>query len=125
MTKGERIKELRQTLGLTLEEFGSKLGVTRSSISHIEKGTRQLTKQLSTAIVRAYNVNPECLEHGTGAIFIESDKELEKALNNIDEKGKAMIKELVISFARLPRTTQNEVVENTIKLCELLLKSVK
>lgn len=37
MTQGERIKEIRGILGLTLEKFGDKLGVTKVAISNIEK----------------------------------------------------------------------------------------
>ena len=43
----ERITELRKTLSLSMEEFGKKLGVTRSSISNIESGRRGLTDQMS------------------------------------------------------------------------------
>lgn len=40
----ERIKELRKTLSLTMEELGEKLGVTRSAISNIESGKRGITE---------------------------------------------------------------------------------
>ena len=43
MTQGERIKAVRKTLGLTLEKFGKKLGVTTTAISRIEKDERSLT----------------------------------------------------------------------------------
>ena len=36
----ERLKLLRATLGITLEEFGKKVGVTRSAVGRIEKGER-------------------------------------------------------------------------------------
>ena len=32
MTQGERVKEIRKALGLTLEKFGEKVGVQRSAI---------------------------------------------------------------------------------------------
>lgn len=32
----ERIRQLRKSLGLTLEEFGSKVGVGKTAISNIE-----------------------------------------------------------------------------------------
>lgn len=40
MNIGERFKKLREELGLTQEEFGEKLGVTRQAIYQIEKGLR-------------------------------------------------------------------------------------
>ena len=43
MTQNERVKEVRKSLGLTLEKFGNKLGVQKSAISKIEKGENSLT----------------------------------------------------------------------------------
>lgn len=69
MTQGERIKEIRTFLGLTLEKFGDKLGVTKVAISNIEKGNRNLTEQMIKAICREYNVNYDYLMYGTGEKF--------------------------------------------------------
>ena len=57
MTQGERIREVRNTLGLTLEKFGDRLGVTKVAISNIEKGNRNLTEQMTKAICREFNVD--------------------------------------------------------------------
>lgn len=67
-----RIKELRNKLGLTLEEFGNTLGFSRSSMSNIETGYRNVTDRLIMAIVNTYNVNEEWLRYGKGEMFIES-----------------------------------------------------
>ena len=69
MTQGERIKEIRGILGLTLEKFGDKLGVTKVAISNIEKGNRNLTEQMVKSICREYNVNYDYLMYGTGEKF--------------------------------------------------------
>lgn len=65
----ERIKELRKTLGLTLESFGDKVGVGKSTISRIENGTNGLTEQMILSICREFNVNEEWLRYGTGEMF--------------------------------------------------------
>ena len=57
MTQGERVKEIRKTLDLTMEKFGEKLGVGKTAISNIESGNRNLTEQMSKSICREYNVN--------------------------------------------------------------------
>ena len=36
MTQGERVKEIRRSLKLTLEKFGERLGVGKTAISKIE-----------------------------------------------------------------------------------------
>ena len=37
MTQNERVKEVRKTLGLTLEKFGDRLGIKKAAVSKIEK----------------------------------------------------------------------------------------
>ncbi len=64
-----RLKELRIELGLTLEEFGKKVGVTRSAIGRIEKGDRALTEQMILLICREFRVNYFWLTEGKGEMF--------------------------------------------------------
>lgn len=75
MTRGERVKELRKTLGLTLEKFGQPLGVKKTAISQIEKGRNGLTEQMTKGICREFNVNEDWLRNGTGEMFIQLDED--------------------------------------------------
>lgn len=65
----DRIRELRKALGLTMEEFGEALGVSKSSISNIENGNRDCTNQMFKSICREFSVNGEWLRNGTGEMF--------------------------------------------------------
>lgn len=65
----ERIKELRKALGLTLEKFGERLGVSRAAMSNIENGNRNVTDQMFKSICREFNVNPEWLRDGEGEMY--------------------------------------------------------
>lgn len=38
MTLGERIREVRKSLKMTMDQFGERIGVTKSTISNIENG---------------------------------------------------------------------------------------
>ncbi|MDE7426123.1 MAG: helix-turn-helix domain-containing protein, partial [Lachnospiraceae bacterium] len=69
----ERVKELRKSLGLTLEKFGEKVGVTKTTISRIEKGTNNVTEQMFKSICREFNVREEWLRTGEKPMLIESD----------------------------------------------------
>ena len=69
MTQGERIKEVRKTLGLTLDKFGEKLGVKKAALSAIENGKRNLTEQMTISICREYKVNYDYLTYGDGEMF--------------------------------------------------------
>lgn len=71
MTQGERVKEIRKSLGLTLEKFGEKLGVGKTAISNIEKGVRNLTEQMAKSICREYNVSYDYLVDGEGEMFTD------------------------------------------------------
>jgi transcriptional regulator with XRE-family HTH domain len=70
MTSGERVRELRHCLGLTLEQFGERLGVSRSAISKIEKNERGLTDLMSASICREYGVSEEWLRDGIGEMIV-------------------------------------------------------
>lgn len=65
----ERIKELRDVLGITLEEFGNRLGVTRTAISRLERGNRGVTDQMAISICREFGVNETWLRTGEGEMF--------------------------------------------------------
>ena len=99
MTQGERIKEIRKTLGLTLEKFGEKLGVTKTAISRIEKGERGLTEQMTKSICREFNVDYIWLTTEQGKMFVENDNEFRKKIDRImtseDDTRKILFKSLV------------------------------
>lgn len=99
MTQGERIKDVRNSLGLTLEKFGEKLGVTKTSISRIEKGERSLTEQMTKSICREFSVDYMWLTTGEGEMFVESDDDFFERIDRImageNESRKNMIKTLL------------------------------
>ena len=69
MTQGERVREVRKSLNMTLDKFGEKLGVKKAAISAIENGNRNITEQMVKSICREYNVNYDYLMYGEGDIF--------------------------------------------------------
>lgn len=42
---GNRIRELRRSMGITMKQLGKELGVAESTISHYETGRRQLDNE--------------------------------------------------------------------------------
>ena len=99
MTQGERIKDVRNSLGLTLEKFGEKLGVTKTAIFRIEKGERSLTEQMTKSICREFSVDYMWLTTGEGEMFVESDDDFFERIDRImageNESRKNMIKTLL------------------------------
>lgn len=84
MTQGERVKEVRNKLDLTLENFGKKLGVTKVAISNIERGNRNLTEQMLKSICREFDVSEDWLRTGEGEMFIKLSKQKEIARLSAD-----------------------------------------
>lgn len=68
----ERIRKIRKKLGLTMEKFGERIGVAKSTISNIENGNCGPSNQIIKSICREFNVDPYWLETGDGdKMFIE------------------------------------------------------
>lgn len=66
----ERIKYLRkELLHVTLEQFGSKVGLGKSAMSRIESGNNTATEQTVKSICREFGVSEEWLRTGKGEPF--------------------------------------------------------
>lgn len=72
----ERIKQLREYLGITLEEFGRRIGITRSSVSNIESGRREPSEQTIRSICREFDVNENWLINGLGEVFLPKSESI-------------------------------------------------
>lgn len=83
MTQGERVREVRKSLGLTLEKFGDRLGLKKNAISQIETGKNSLTEQNTKSICREFNVDYIWLTTGEGEMFIESDDDFLEKIDRI------------------------------------------
>lgn len=83
MTQGERVKELRKTLSLTLEKFGQRIGVGKSTISDLENGRRSLSEHMTKSICREFSVDYMWLTTGEGEMFIDSDDDFIERIDRI------------------------------------------
>ena len=99
MTQGERVREVRKALGLTLEKFGDKIGMKKNSVSQIENGKNNVTDANVKAICREFNVDYIWLTTGEGEMFVDSDDDFTEKIDRImageNDARKNMIKTLV------------------------------
>lgn len=105
MTHGERVREIRKALNLTLEKFGVKLGVGKQAISKIEKGENSLTDQMAISICREYNVNYDYLMNGDGEMFDALPQTILEELckqYDLDDLDKILI-ELYLEMSEIER----------------------
>lgn len=121
MTQGERVKEVRKSLGLTLEKFGEKIGLKKNSVSQIENGKNSLTEQVVKAICREYNVDYMWLTSGDGEMFVESDDDFFERIDRImageNETRKNMFKSLLYA--------SDEDIEALARIIELFSNAKK
>ena len=129
MTQGERVKEVRKSLNLTMEQFGNKLGVTKVAISNIEIEKRNLTEQMSRAICREFNVSEEWLKTGEGEMYqqLSEDEEIAGIVSDLLEEGKdnafyGIILEIAKTYNELSPASQKVLTEAAEKLADNLAK---
>ena len=67
----ERIKELRQTLGLTQQVFADKAGTSRANIAGYETKKSVPSDAVISLICEKFDVNEDWLRNGVGEMFKE------------------------------------------------------
>lgn len=121
----ERIRNLRKTLGLTMEKFGKHLGVGKTAISNIENGNRNVTDQMFKLICREFNVNENWLRNGTGEMFIIPEDEtaaiVSDLLESTDNVFYNLILDIVKTYQNLKPTDQ-DIIKN---FCHQLIEGHK
>ena len=75
----KRIKELRKTLGLSQDEFGRRLGVTRGAITNIEFNKTEPKPLFIDLLCREFNVSERWLRTGVGEMFVQLSRDEEIA----------------------------------------------
>lgn len=99
MTQNERIKEVRKSLGLTLEKFGERIGLKKSAVSLIENGKNAVTDANVKAICREFGVDYIWLTTGDGEMFIDTDDDFIERIDRImvgeDDARKNLFKALL------------------------------
>ena len=114
----ERIRELRKTLGLTLEKFGANLGVGKTAVSKIESGDRGLTDQMFLSVVREYNVNPDWLRNGTGQMFLDAPDRNDFMTAAAGLSDDPLVVSFLVEYAKLrpdERAVIQKYIDNILK----------
>ena len=70
---GQRLKEVRQLMHLSQEEFGAILGAGKSYISSVEHGKSKLSLESLVKLLMNYNVSIDYLLGGIGSPFIKTE----------------------------------------------------
>ena len=124
-TINERFKILRKTCKKTQEEWGKVLGLTRSGITDIEAGRRNVTNQhlIMLSNWKEKRVNIDWLKTGNGDMFLELPEEDEIAVyvsELLEDDGNnplyVIIKEIMHTYSELTPKSQEVLRDFSKKL---------
>jgi len=121
VNENERIRALRKAKGLTLEEFGSKIGVGKTAVSKIERGETRVTIQNRLAICREFNVREEWLRTGEGEMFAETDGSIIESLKEEFHLG-AVDVEILKLFLSMDEPERKTLTNFAMRLAASALK---
>ena len=80
----ERIRRLRKKiLNMTLEEFSSKINISRSNLVNIETGRIRLTERVILDICRAFGVRQDWISNGIEPIFKDGEDPLDAEISKL------------------------------------------
>ena len=119
MTQGERIKEIRKYLDLTMEKFGERLGVGKTAISKLENNERNLTDQMAVSICREFDVNETWLRTGEGEMFVPKtrNQQITDFLGDlIKEEDGTFKKRLIEAMSKLDKKDWEDIEQLVNKL---------
>lgn len=69
----DKIRELRESFGLSQTAFGSRLGVSRDVVNNLERGRVEAKEHIVKLICSEYHVSEKWLRTGEGPIYNERE----------------------------------------------------
>lgn len=101
----ERIREIREYLKLSRNDFGERLGLSGDSINNLERGRVVIKDFIIKLISQEFNVDENWLRTGEGSMFtLELDEDtmlVEQLLNEYDNPLFSEIKSLVFNIMKV------------------------
>jgi transcriptional regulator with XRE-family HTH domain len=113
----ERIKALRKALDLTQDEFGKKLGASRSVVKNWEYAAVEPTEMVILHIRNTFNVSEHWLRTGEGEMFQETAQSyVEKliAQHDMGLGGRALMRSLLRFYEELGEEATLKVIAEIV-----------
>lgn len=114
----ERLKYLREQLGLTTRAFGASINMSGGAITNMEKGLRNITDRTIRDICREYSINPDWLINGAEPMHedilanldIDNEvKELARQYGMLSEKDRELVKSMINSLSEKVETDRGKL----------------
>ena len=112
----KRLVKIRDTLKISQDELGTKIGISRFSVSNYESGKRNITERVIKDICREFDVNEEWLRTGEGEMFVELPEgtELGKYIADVIGGEDDFIKNIIISYMKLDEKNK-KIIRDFVK----------
>ncbi|HBI71637.1 MAG TPA: transcriptional regulator [Lachnospiraceae bacterium] len=105
MHLNERIKYLRKEIfKMSQDEFGNRIGISRSNVANIEIGRINITDRVLSDISSEFNVNEHWLRTGEGDMFLTlppEDEYIKAAAEISKDPDDEIIRQIIIEYWKL------------------------
>lgn len=98
----ERIKLVRTSLAMAQEEFGSRIGITRSSVSKLESGENNPSEQTIKLICREFGVSYDWLKNGVEPMMVPREYLDRGKVDDILDGDNEFVKQIFVKLAGMP-----------------------
>lgn len=120
-----RLTEIRKTFSLSMEEFGKRIGVAKSTISRLEAGSNDLTNAMIKLICKEFDVSEDWLRFGIGDMKFKllPEDEYVKAAAEISKNDEdEIIRQVIIEYWKLNPEGKRHIKEYILNVAKSLSK---
>ncbi len=113
---GQRLKQVREQLGLSQAQLAKKIGFSQKAISHWERGERDIPTQALIALKRI-GINIDWLLTGEGEPLTNDPKkeEILRIMQELEEKDPATFEEVYKIFKSIVALTLSKLPNSSEK----------
>jgi transcriptional regulator with XRE-family HTH domain len=105
----ERIKEIRDQLGISQVEFSERIFVSKSFYGDIEIGKKKVNDRIIFIISKQFNVNEEWIRTGKGEMFTDTPPDIRREqLLNIYNQLDGSLRECLVEQSGILLKLQKE-----------------
>lgn len=109
----ERIKQVRNSLGLTQQKFADAIKVKRNTVATYEMGKSEPSDSAISLMCKEFNINEDWLRTGNGEMFVEQtrDEQISEFVGRIQHLEDDSFKKRMVSMLSKLNESDWEVLE--------------
>lgn len=120
----DRIRKVRTDADLSMEKFGERIGITKSSVSLLESGKNSPSEQTIMLICKEFNVNKLWIYTGEGEMYREIEDETAEAVSDLLEEDNPFY-DLILGIMKTYKKLDDNSQKALRNLSQELLDNMK